>query len=193
MSTQVGWQTPTTSREEIQLIVHMSRPLSDQLLSVDLSAVVLNLQHIIAFLHSNVLHSRPQFRQGNPELVPPWLIRFRHRWRSCCSVLHPLAPSRVACEVVHTTIQQLRFPPQAAVHLCPSSHEPGPRSNQQNVNVSVRKCRLAVPARHWMRFWTPVQRFRHTSERHVGNKIVSCAQASPGMKKRVAWGLSFGA
>ena len=142
MSTQVGWQTPTTSREEIQLIVHMSRPLSDQLLSVDLSAVVLNLQHIIAFLHSNVLHSRPQFRQGNPELVPPWLIRFRHRWRSCCSVLHPLAPNRVACEVVRTIIEQLRLPP--------SSHELGSRSNQQNCDVSVWKCRLAVPARHWM-------------------------------------------
>ena len=27
LSTQVGWQTPATFREEIQLIVHMSPPL----------------------------------------------------------------------------------------------------------------------------------------------------------------------
>ena len=34
--------------------MHMSRPLSHQLLILHLSAVVLNLQHTTAFLHSNV-------------------------------------------------------------------------------------------------------------------------------------------
>ena len=42
LGAQAVRQFPTFSRKEVQLIVHMSRSLSDQLLSVDRSAVVLD-------------------------------------------------------------------------------------------------------------------------------------------------------
>ena len=46
LGAQAGWQVPTIFRKEVQLIVHMPRPLSDQRLRVDRTAVVLNFQHI---------------------------------------------------------------------------------------------------------------------------------------------------
>ena len=48
-NTEIVWQIPTTLRGRIQVVVYMSRPLSDQLSSVDLSTVVLELQHVTAF------------------------------------------------------------------------------------------------------------------------------------------------
>ena len=48
LGAQTVWQFPTFS-----LVVHMSRSLSDQLLRVGRSAVILVFQHITAFLHSN--------------------------------------------------------------------------------------------------------------------------------------------
>ena len=46
LSTQVLWQVPTTFRKRIPPVVYVSRPLSDQHLSVDVSTVVLELQHV---------------------------------------------------------------------------------------------------------------------------------------------------
>ena len=54
LGAQAVWQFPTFSRKEVQLVVHMSRSLSDELLRVDRSAVILDFQHVTAFLHSNV-------------------------------------------------------------------------------------------------------------------------------------------
>ena len=48
------WQLPTSSRKEVQLIVHVSRSLSDQFFRVARSLVILNFQHITAIFHSNV-------------------------------------------------------------------------------------------------------------------------------------------
>ena len=54
LSAQAVWQFPTFSRKEVQLIVHVSRSLSDQFFRVGRSVVVLNLQHITAIFHSDV-------------------------------------------------------------------------------------------------------------------------------------------
>ena len=46
------WQLPTSSRKEVQLIVHVSRSLSDQFFRVARSLVILNFQHITAMHNS---------------------------------------------------------------------------------------------------------------------------------------------
>ena len=48
-NTAIVWQVPTILRERIQVVVYVSRSLSDQLSNVDLSTVVLELQHVTAF------------------------------------------------------------------------------------------------------------------------------------------------
>ena len=72
LGAQAVWQFPTISRERVQPVVHVSRPLSDQLLRVDRSAVVLDFQHITAILHTNVCsqlaHDRDWCQRRN-ELV----------------------------------------------------------------------------------------------------------------------------
>ena len=54
LGAQAVWQFPTSSQKEVQLIVHVSRSLSDQFFRVGRSVVVLNLQHISAMFHSDV-------------------------------------------------------------------------------------------------------------------------------------------
>ena len=110
--------------------------------------------------------------------IPTWKSRTRTsladpilpQVRSCCSVLHQLAPNCVACEVVHTTIE---FPPQAAVHQCQSSHELGQRSNQQDLVIGCIPISLIF--------------VRHTRERHVGNNIVQLCKGASWHKGTFPW------
>ena len=75
LGAQAVWQFPTFSRKEVQLVVHMSRSLSDQLLRVGRSADILDFQHVTAFLHSNVCsqlaHDRDwcQWRNSQPRAL----------------------------------------------------------------------------------------------------------------------------
>ena len=106
LGAQAARQFPTFSRKEVQLVVHISRSLSDQLLRVGRSAVILEFpaHHQLSFIQmfalardwwnellSSIcrsvaprargiasLRSRPRFQKENPELARPWLSRFHH-------------------------------------------------------------------------------------------------------------------
>ena len=58
------------------------------------------------------------------------------------------SPGQVACEVDHTIVEQLKFPPQAAGLQFPSGHELVPRSNQHSSCDSNRMCSSGTRTHH---------------------------------------------
>ena len=118
LRTQVSRQTPTTFRKEIQLIVRWTRPLSDQLLSVDFSAVFLNFQHVTTFLHSNVrtqLTHECYWCQGRDELL--FAVRRHTGSSSTKKRITPFTPTIPAGKSRTRDTLANPIPPQVAIML----------------------------------------------------------------------------
>ena len=91
-----------------------------------------------------------------------------------------LLPNRNVDGVVHTTIVQLKPPPQAAVLQYPSTHGLVPKPNRRNCGCLVCHWQLVVPALLGIvpivlsieHVWSPTPSFRYGRTRHVRKQIV---------------------
>ena len=92
LSAQAFWQFPSFSREEVQLIVHVSRSLSDQFFCVGRSLLILNFQHITAIFHADVCSELAHNRD--------WCQRWNELLSSICR--HGLLAHQESHHSVHT-------------------------------------------------------------------------------------------